>query len=171
MPTCEDETSPKTNLSQVLYVLTSVWLLPTPNPGPNMLFHIFCVKNIKKEEKIKNDAKIKFFRLAPKHCSCLFVSENIFYQWKCVFSGNKSLIQSFAACPKNTYLPHFPFLLLFHVFHAKNMKKYGQYLECTAPKRCSKYTTAKPELKWALNLISSSVDLWILFSRLAKLFI
>ena len=32
---------------------TSVWVLPTPNAGPNMLIQRFCAKKLKKEEKAK----------------------------------------------------------------------------------------------------------------------
>ena len=44
-----------------------------------MFFHIFCIKNVKKEqqkEKLKNEAKNVFFGLAPIQYSCrAFVSK------------------------------------------------------------------------------------------------
>ena len=39
--------------SEVLYILTSVWVLLTPNTGRNLLFqHLLC-KKLKKEEKAR----------------------------------------------------------------------------------------------------------------------
>ena len=40
----------------------------TPNAGRNMLFHIFCMKNVKKRKKVKKtDAKNAFLGLKPNH--------------------------------------------------------------------------------------------------------
>ena len=40
-----------------LYILTSTWVLCKPNTGWNMLFDVFCMKNVKKEEKWGNIMK------------------------------------------------------------------------------------------------------------------
>ena len=52
-----------------MYILTCVWVLHTPNIGPNILIHIFRMKNVKdkKEGKMKqNMAKIRAFILWEK---------------------------------------------------------------------------------------------------------
>ena len=41
------------------YILTSVWVLPTPNAGQNQLFHVFCTFKQNFDAKImKNVANI-----------------------------------------------------------------------------------------------------------------
>ena len=35
----------------MLYILTSIMVLRTPNTGQNMVFLVFHMKNVKKEEK------------------------------------------------------------------------------------------------------------------------
>ena len=42
----------------VVYFLTSVWVLNTPNADQNMLFHVFGIKKLKrgkKQEKLKHN--------------------------------------------------------------------------------------------------------------------
>ena len=39
------------NEGHVLYILTSVWVLCTPNTGKNLLFMFFAQKTLKKEEE------------------------------------------------------------------------------------------------------------------------
>ena len=34
-----------------LYILTSFWVLRTPNPGQNLFFFLFCTKKLKKKKK------------------------------------------------------------------------------------------------------------------------
>ena len=57
---------PSIGIQYLLYILTCVWVLHTPNVGPNMLIHIFSMKNVKekKEGKMKqNMAEIRAFIL------------------------------------------------------------------------------------------------------------
>ena len=54
----------------MLYILTSIWVVLTPNAGPSMLFNIFCAKKLKKGRKSKKFAgkfiKKVFFSLYQK---------------------------------------------------------------------------------------------------------
>ena len=49
----------------MLFILTGVWVLRTPNAGQNILFCLFCAVKLKKEEKaiklVQNLAKNKLF--------------------------------------------------------------------------------------------------------------
>ena len=38
----------------LLYILTSIWVLHTPNAGQNILFQYFFAKKLKKEEQAWN---------------------------------------------------------------------------------------------------------------------
>ena len=38
----------------LLYILTSVWVLRTQNASQSIVFHWFCAKKLKKEEKSSN---------------------------------------------------------------------------------------------------------------------
>ena len=55
----------------MMYVLTSVWVLGTPNAFQNMLFSHFlheeCQINGTKRKKRQNEAKKHVFGPAPKH--------------------------------------------------------------------------------------------------------
>ena len=45
-------------LNTLLYILTSIWVLGTPNTGPNVLFQISaCLKAEKRRKSRKNDVK------------------------------------------------------------------------------------------------------------------
>ena len=64
----------------MLDILTSIWVLQTTNAGRNMLFHIFCTKNVTKEEKQENWVKIKkkvFLSLHPQVLIEVFVPRNL----------------------------------------------------------------------------------------------
>ena len=70
-------------MNQMLYISTSVWVLPTPYAGWNMHFkHFLCLK-AKKCKKVrnlpKNLAKNGFLKFAPKRWSSVLFQKNSFF--------------------------------------------------------------------------------------------
>ena len=126
-----------------------------------MLFHVFCMKNIKRsKEKEKlgktrqksglwacTQTQVKGLNPRKNTFYTLFLSENVFLPMKTCFSGNKTMNQQLVASPKTHFLPYlasfFHYCVPFYVFHAKKCEKtcFHQCLECAATKHQSKYTT------------------------------
>ena len=100
-------------LHPLLNILTSIWVLRTPNAGQNMLFHIFSMKNIKQQKKAKNQEKACFWSFFQK------LVEDYLYLKTCF-----SLNQYLDASPKNTFLPYFvSFFFYFLSFSFEICKK------------------------------------------------
>ena len=53
----EKDRVPNIGIQYLLCILTSVWVLHTPNAGQNVLFLIFSMKHVKKEKRRKNYSK------------------------------------------------------------------------------------------------------------------
>ena len=77
----------------MLFVLTSVWVLRTPNAGQNMLFKCFFAKKLKICFGVKNSKKFGnkqiFYKIVCK--SQLFVGKTVFLEKKAHFFGNKTV--------------------------------------------------------------------------------
>ena len=78
----------------MLYILTSIWWLHTPNTGQNLLFQCFQAKILKKEKKSKKfGAKFSrksFFLFTPKHWrKVLFSEKTHFHCWRYGFICKK----------------------------------------------------------------------------------
>ena len=76
----------------LLYILTSIWVLHTPNADEILIFNIVNFKRLKKEKKIQICSKISknvFLKFATRHWSKVFcthkpskkttIKENLFY--------------------------------------------------------------------------------------------
>ena len=60
------------NKQWMLFLLTTLWVLRTPNTGQNMIINVFWAKRLKKERKSKKfDAKFSF--LYKKHQASILV--------------------------------------------------------------------------------------------------
>ena len=93
----------------VLYILTSIMVLGTPNNGPNLIFSVFHAKKLKKGSKSqKSYQKI-----------CIWVSTVVY------FDQRLGAAQNFASI-----------FFAFQLFCTKNIEKvfFNQCMECAAPK-------------------------------------
>ena len=67
---------------ELLYISTSVWVLPTSNAGEIVIFSVFTAENLKKQEFCN-----RFFKFAPKRWSTvLFPQKNSFFSQKPTFT-------------------------------------------------------------------------------------
>ena len=84
-----------TVMIELLYILTSDWVLRTPNAGQNMLLNIFNAEKLKFAAKF---GKKQFFKFAPKHWSQknhVFIAKTHFHMQKAVkhfFCGSNSML-------------------------------------------------------------------------------
>ena len=65
----------------MLYIWTSVWVLRTPNAGPNQLFNVFYKKAEKARKSKKIEAKLDGYlnNLVLFPWTYVFTSENVFF--------------------------------------------------------------------------------------------
>ena len=117
-------------ISPLWYISTSVWVLHTPNAGPNGHFLIFCAKKLKSTTLVpkkvtnlwQNSAKKGFLKFAPKHWSrVLFPPPQKKNSFSLIFVGYIQNNTKNAENAENDY--------------------FDQCLGCTAPKRWLKYKT------------------------------
>ena len=130
-----------------MYILTSVWVMRTPNAGVNMFFPIFSKKTWKRKKK-RNKKEQK---AGPGFC--LYIKEPLNQR----LGANPPKTPLFASfCLVSFCLLFVPFCIL----HAKKVKKVylGQLLECTAHKHQSKYTT--PIRVKYVNLLVHKWNCW-----------
>ena len=80
-----------TLISKVLYILTSVLVLGTPNTGRNSHFQHCCAEKLKKSKKFAATfcKKHVFLSLHQNAGRLLFIRKNVFLEKKLIFLGIK----------------------------------------------------------------------------------
>ena len=108
--------------TNLLYILTSNWVLGTPKRWSKYDFYIFCAKKLKKNAKSK-----EFAAKLSKTTGFISLHQNTGQGWKNLFfSGNKTFNQDFGANLKTLFLLNYAanYSFVFFSYTAQKMLKW-----------------------------------------------
>ena len=133
-------------LCKLLYILTSVWVLLTPNAGPNLHFQHFCAKvfTSNNPKMTQSYSVLQLFRI--KHSTSILVQA---LQTVCLLNFAANIFYAFfllfiKKCSKLRFEPVFGVrstLTLVEIYYSKPYKCFSLSVENTRKSFCGKNKT------------------------------